>query len=265
MWALTLVARLVGAHPAAFVLREPLLLRTFAQMNWESTPKWRNGETESRLTDTLKLFSRTFESGQIPIIKATSFVSELSTSLMQRAAAPKALLMFVSPESYLATILGGPVSREEARVLTPDRLRRLHRRIGADVWRAESLSEGEWLALGWACEMSALAQAAGAAADRAYRVDFDEFLADPASLGHIFHHFGIDATPAEVRAIVSGPEMRRYSKAPEYAYDAALRLAVLREARIQHASEIRRGLKWLERAAALFEPVRLALSLTASR
>ena len=262
----TLLARLIGAHPAAFVLREPLLMRVFAQMDGglNLAPKWSSGATTGRLTDTLKLFSRTFESAQTPIIKATSFVSELSTALIQRPSAPKALLMFVSPESYLATILGGPVSRQEAITLTPDRLRRLHRRIGAEVWRAETLSEGERLALAWACEMSALAQAAGAARDRAYRVNFDEFLTNPASLSSVFRHFDIDATAAEVGTILSGPEMRRYSKAPEYAYDAALRLEVLNAARLQHGSEIRRGLNWLERAAQ-FEPVRLALALTASR
>jgi hypothetical protein len=263
----TLLARLLGAHPAAFVLREPLLLRTFAQMHGGSHPatEWTGAETESRLADTLKLFSRTFESAQTPIVKATSFVSELSAHLMQRGSAPKALLIFVSPESYLATILGGPVSREESKLLAPDRLRRLHRRIGAEVWRTDSLSEGERLAMGWACEMSALAQAASAAGTRIYRVDFDEFLADPGSLTGLFRHFDIDATPAQVAAIVRGPQMRRYSKAPEYEYDAGLRLAVLSEARIEHGAEIRRGLNWLERAAAQFEPVRLALTLTASR
>lgn len=263
----TLLARLLGAHSAAFVLREPQLLRTFAHIDAGamSAPKWTIGQAESRLAATLKLFSRTFESKQSPIIKATSFVSELSTRLMQRSSAPKALLMFVSPESYLATIFGGPVSREESKVLAPDRLRRLHRRIGAAAWRADYLSEGERLAMAWACEMSALAQAASAAPKRTFRVDFDDFLSNPGSLREVFRHFEIDATPAEVDAIVQGPDMRRYSKAPEYEYDAGLRLDVLTEARIKHAAEIRRGLNWLERAAAQFEPVRLALALTASR
>jgi hypothetical protein len=263
----TLLARLLGAHPAAFVLREPLLLRTFAQMHSGSmsAPKWTSGETESRLAATLKLFSRTFEGTQTPIIKATSFVSEMSTRLLQRSWAPKALLMFVSPESYLATILGGPASREESKILAPERLRRLHRRIGAELWRTDALSEGEWVAMSWACEMSALAQAAAAAAEQIFRVDFDEFLTNPSNLRAVFRHFDIDTTPAEVGAIVHGPEMRRYSKAPEYDYDAGLRLAVLSEARSQHGAEIRRGLNWLERAAAQFEPVRLALTLTASR
>jgi hypothetical protein len=262
----TLLARLIGAHPAAFVLREPLLLRTFAQIYGGSgpEPQWPHGETASRLTNTLKLFSRTFEPAQSPIIKATSFVSELSASLMQRRSARKALLMFVSPESYLATILGGPVSRQESKVLAPDRLRRLHRRIGAEVWRVDSLSEGEWLAMSWACEMSALAQASSAAPERIYRADFDEFLANPNSLRTLFRHFDIDATLAEVTAIAHGPDMRRYSKAPEFEYDAGLRLAVLSEARSKHGAEIRRGMDWLEQAAQ-FEPVRLALTLTASR
>jgi hypothetical protein len=74
----TLVARLLGAHPAAFVLREPLLLRTFAQVYGGSNPapNWTSSETETRLADTLRLFSRTFEGTQTPIVKATSFVSE---------------------------------------------------------------------------------------------------------------------------------------------------------------------------------------------
>src|ERR1700733_7581413 len=47
----TLLARLMGAHPSAFVLREPQLLRDFAQLNAEALPA-------VRLSDTLKLFSR---------------------------------------------------------------------------------------------------------------------------------------------------------------------------------------------------------------
>jgi hypothetical protein len=72
-------------------------------------------------------------------------------------------------------------------------------------------------------------------------------------------HFDIDAASGEVEATIAGPDMRRYSKAPEHAYDAALRLEVLNEARATHGAEIRRGLAWLERAAAEFAPVKDAL------
>jgi hypothetical protein len=259
----TLLSRLTGAHPRVFALREPMILRTLAQVHSEpdTAPHvWSEGDFAARLSGCLKLLSRTFDAPQCAVVKATSFVSELAAGLLSRASAPKAVMMYVSPESYLATVLGGPNSRQEAKILTPGRLRRLHRRVGREAWRLGSLSEGEALALGWACEMSALAHAARAAGARVFRVDFDRFLADPpVLLSAAFRHFDIDASPSQVHAILQGPHMRRYSKAPEHAYDAALRLEVLSAARATHGTEIRRGLLWLERAAADFAPVREAM------
>jgi hypothetical protein len=156
----------------------------------------------------------------------------------------------------MATILGGPNSRREAKVLAPSRLRRLHRHIGAEAWQLPSLSEGEVLALSWACEISALVRATASGGRRTLRVNFDQFLANPGPLlSAVLCHFDIEATANEVRAIVEGPEMRRYSKAPEHSYDAALRRDVLDLARATHGAEIRRGLAWLDRAAAQYPAV----------
>ena len=259
----TLISRLVGAHPALLSLREPQVLRTFALLKSDPGPtdqKWLPGEFESRLGGCLKLLSRTFEARQKSLIKATSFVSELAVDLLSRTSAPKALMIHASPETYLATILGGPNSRQEAITMTPSRLRRLQRRLGSDAWRVEHLSEGERLALGWACETSALVEGKRAAGERAMQVDFDRFLDNPPELlGGILHHLGIDATAVEINTILQGPDMRRYSKAPEHDYDAALRLAVLTEARTAHGAEIRKGLAWLECAAMEFPLVREAV------
>jgi hypothetical protein len=258
----TLISRLIGAHSSAFSLREPLMLRTFAQLSGEpDRPRaWFQDQFDARLTGGLKLLSRTFETRQLSVVKATSFVSELAGTLLSRASAPKALMMHVSPESYMATILGGPNSRQEARILAPSRLLRLHRRIGCEVWPLASLSEGEVLALSWASEMSALAHAADLDRSRVFQLDFDRFLVNPAPLlSSVLRHFDLEATSGEVRAILEGPDMRRYSKAPEHAYDAALRRDVLNEARAAHGPEIRRGLAWLDRAAAQFPAVRDAM------
>jgi hypothetical protein len=171
-------------------------------------------------------------------------------------------MMYVSPESYLATILGGPNSRQEAQRLAPDRLRRLQRRLGSDAWQPGNLSEGETLALAWACEACALSEAAGRAGGRILWVDFDEFLANPGPrLLAALRHLKIEASEDEVAAILRGPHMGRYSKAPEHAYDAALRREVLNEARALHGVEISRGLAWLNRAAVEFAPVRAAMAL----
>jgi hypothetical protein len=249
----TLLARLVGAHPSAFVLREPLLLRAFAQLNGEAL-------SGARVGDTLKLLSRTFEPDQRAVIKATSFVSEIAAPLLLRASAPKAVMISVAPESYFATILGGANSRQESKTLAPSRLTRLHRRIGEQAWELASLSEGEVLALTWACEMSALIAGSQAAERRVLWVNFDRFLIDPAqSLTAVLHHLEFEASAPTVARILAGPDMQRYSKAPEHAYDAQLRSDVLNHARAMHGSEIKRGLVWLERAAARFSVVRDAL------
>jgi len=251
----TLLSRLIGAHPHAFSLREPLLLRIFAQNPGAAL-------LEGKLDATLKLLSRTYQAQQHTIVKATSFVSEFAPRLLERPQASPSLMMLVSPESYIATILGGPNSRQEARHLAPERLLRLHRRIGREAWRLDQLSEGEWLALAWACEASSLAAAAN---ERTWFLDFDHFLAEPVPLLFAaLRHFNIEATPGEVQGIIAGPLMSQYSKATEFAYDAGIRAAVLASARAEHRREIRRGLGWLERAGADFTPIKGALELAKS-
>ncbi len=260
----TLLSRLLGAHRRVFALREPQILRLFAQIRSEPETQarvWSESDFDQRLDGCLKLLSRTFDGDQIALVKATSFVSELAAAMLAGPSLPKALMMFVSPESYLAAILGGPNSRQEAKTLTPSRLRRLNRRVDRDAWRLASLSEGEAIALGWACEMSALAEAARVAGERALRIDFERFLDDPKThLAAAFRHLDIDASERELREILQGPELQRYSKEPEHAYDTTLRNAVLNEARATHTGEIARGLAWLEKAAVEFEPVRDAMN-----
>src|ERR1700677_3695778 len=137
----TLLSRLLGAHPQVFALREPMVLRTFANPHLMTS----GGDVADRLTGILKLLSRTFDANQASVVKATSFVSELAAGLMSRAFALPAVAIYVSAESYMATILGGPNSRQEAKILAPSRIDRLHRRLGHDEWRITSLSEGEVL------------------------------------------------------------------------------------------------------------------------
>jgi len=111
-----------------------------------------------------------------------------------------------------------------------------------------------------------LVQAAQAAGRRVLWVNFDQFLEGPtARLTAVLRHFGFDASADTVGRILSGPDMLRYSKAPEHAYDAQLRRDVLNHARATHGSEIRRGLAWLDRSAAQFAAVRDALDIAYNR
>jgi hypothetical protein len=245
----TLLARLLGAHEQLFALREPAILRSLAQIRFPPealATRFTEAEWGQRLGVFLKLWSRTFRPEQQACLKATSFVSEIATDILARPSAPRALLLFVPPEVYLATILGGENSRQEARLLAPTRLARLHARMGGERWKLAALREGEIIAMAWACEMGALSAAAEIAKDRVLWLNFEEFLVDPLrSLSAAFRHFGIAASAADCEAILAGPDMHRYSKAPEHAYDAALRRDVLDQARKEHAVDISRGLSWL--------------------
>ncbi|MGZ8362506.1 MAG: hypothetical protein ACXW3D_01485 [Caulobacteraceae bacterium] len=246
----TLVSRLLGSHPSVLSLREPAALRTFATLPPSSI-------TQDRLTALLRLWSRPFHAGQLPIIKATSFCSEMAAGLLARPSQPRAAFVMLQPEPYLATIIGGENNHLDIGANAEARLKRLNARVGGDAWRLAGISYGEAVAMSWAAEMTAL-EAAGS--ERALWIDFDRVLADPdRQLARAFAHFERPVTQHEIAAIVAGPELRRYAKGPEHAYDAALRNAVLDQARSMAGAEIKRGLAWLDSAAKAHPIVEQAL------
>ncbi len=235
----TLVSRLIGELSTLFSVREPALLRELA-----SRPGQEPDPGTIDLRGALGLLGRTWRPDQHAVIKATSFVSEIAEAILDAYGSAAALLMFTPALAYLRCILGGPNSRLEAKALAASRLTRLRRRLGK--LEIDPRAEGEWIAMSWLCEMACLEQAARRFPSRVLWVDFDAFLTAPqAGLESILRTFGAEPAPAEVDRIVSGPLMRRYSKAPEYAYDAALRREVLESADREHAAEIRRGMDWL--------------------
>jgi hypothetical protein len=250
----TLLSRLLGRHPALFSLREPDILRTIATT-------FERSRCETHLPPLLKLWSRTYEPKARALIKTTSFVAEIASDLLSRAWNPRALVVGVAPEIYLATIFGGANAPAEASALAPMRLARLKHRLSEEL-RLENLTEGEIVALGWACESLCLSEAARSTGARSLVLDFEKFLASPCeALGRAFAHFGVQASDSEITAILAGKEMRSYSKAPEYEYDATTRHTVLAEGRERHGHEIRQGLLWLERAAAEHSSIADTLSL----
>lgn len=237
----TLISRLVGEHPAFFALREPALLRAIAE------PAAGGGSAVS-LDAALALLGRTWRTGQRVVVKATSFVSELAGRMLAADSRPTAILLFARPLEYLRGIFAGPASRAETRRLAPARLERLARRLGARELAFDPRSEGEWVAMSWACEMTALREAADRHPSQVLWVDFDAFLGEPgATLEAIFRALGEEASTGEIERLLNGPQMRQYSKAPEYPYDAALRRELLLEAGHEHDTEIGRGMRWLER------------------
>ncbi|PTD19943.1 hypothetical protein [Sphingomonas fennica] len=262
----TLISRLLGELPDVLAVREPVLLRGLADLRrirGRPESAWSPQRFDARVGMALGWLSRTFRPEQRAIVKATSFVSDLAPEIL--AAGQKALFLFVKPESYLPTILAGEASMQELAVWSPTRLLRLHARIGAEPWRLWEMSPGERVALGWACEMAAVEEAgAGAAEGQALWMDFDGFLADPAaSLARIAAHFGAPLAMEQAQALVGGPIMSRYSKAPEHGYSPQLRRDVLAQARRDQAGEIARGQRWLAEAGRQYPLIARALDRAA--
>ena len=246
----TLLSRMMGEHAGVLALREPATLRTMAQL-WGEIDTAESlvapAAFDRRLTTLVKLWARTYAPAQRTVVKATSFASELADRLLAEPQAGPSLAIYVKPEIYIASILGGDNSRQELQALVQARLRRLHRRLGSDAWRLHALSLGERAAVSWASEMAALESVE---AGRLTWIDFEAFLADPvAGLRTAFAATGFTVDDAEVVAIASGPLLTRYSKGPEHAYTPELRGQVLDQARQEHGVEIARGLAWLEAAA----------------
>lgn len=254
----TLVSRLLGEAAGVLSLREPMLLRNLAEiglLQGKPTSPWRPGIFAGRLEQAIGWLSRSYADQKRAIVKATSFVSAIAAPLLGEAR--KGLLLYARPATYIATILAGENSRRELAMLTPARIERLHDRLDAAPFELWELPEATRAALGWACEMRALADGrATAGADRARWLDFDAFLADPAAQlaeAAALLDVGLDAGQAE--ALVSGPIMRRYSKAPEHDYSPQLRADLLAQTRRERREEIASAMAWLERAARDHAPI----------
>ena len=231
----TLISRLLGELDTVLALREPLLLRGFA----ESPP------APARFDALAALLSRTFRPGQRANVKATSFTSEIAGRLVPPGS--RALFLYAAPSHYLENILAGENSWQTLQALSPIRLARLRRRCPGLEADPAAMHDGLRAALGWACEMTSLEAAASLLpAGTVMWLDFDLFLADPAAhFTAVVRHFGHDADAATVRAICEGPLMGRYSKALDYEYSPALRREILADARRRHAGAIRDALNWL--------------------
>jgi hypothetical protein len=246
----TLVSRLLGAGERIFAVREPALLRSLARRPWLlATGEPAADPSFSRLALSLKLLSRVWRPGQRSQIKTTSFVSDIAPQILAASPTARALLMFVAPQIHIATRLAGPATRAELPAIARGWLERLHGRLGGDFWRLEALSEGERAALGWACEICALAQVARRFPERVRWLEFEGFLADPAAgLGGTVGFLRGAPLDGEIAAMLESGDLRRYSKAPEHSYDAQTRRQTIEQGLRGHGTEIERGIAWLNAA-----------------
>jgi hypothetical protein len=257
----TLISRLLD-ELGALPLREPLPLRTLAELHARIDARdcpWPRPVFDERLSLMLRMLAR----GRMPkAVKPSSFCNDLAPAILAQDAATRATIVYATPRAYVANLLAGPNSRRDLEALTAMRSLRLAARIGAPAADSGGLTPGIAAALNWAAEMTALSDLAGSAAGaRVLALDFDRFLGDVHGQLRVLAAHAMPDVPAErVAAVSASATLTRYSKAPEYPYDTALRQRVRADAEHHWGAEIRAGLAWLEGAARRHRAIERAVS-----
>lgn len=238
----TLLSRLIDETQVTLGLREPLPLRTLADLADAGAPQF-----DARLPVFLDLWRRGFPATKAVVLKATSSSGRIAPRLLAASPASRAVYMNLRAEPHLATLLAGANAMTDLRGFAAERARRVSTAVG-DMPHPNSV--GELAAMSWLAESLSQQAAIRAAEGRVMPLDFDRLLA---KVGHtmnaVLDHLGIPYPPGFAEAVSRSPVLTRYSKAPEHAYSSMLRQQLLTQARAEHALEIRKGLAWLEAIA----------------
>lgn len=226
----TMLSRILGEHPECLALREPWILRSLIDPS-----------ADMYIQDFLALWSRTFRPTQRAMIKATSFVSQIGTKLMRMTNDSKAILMFISAETFLASVLDGSMSDIDSSAKS--RLDRLHNDSTKRHVSLDQLSPGERAAMCWYVEMESLKAIGREYPDRTHFLDFDLFLLEPENhLRNVLQFFGMEGSES---SMLSSPLTKRYAKRIEVPYDSEFRSKLLERSKAIHSEEISRGLRWI--------------------
>jgi hypothetical protein len=250
----TLLSRLIEETGTVLGLREPLPLRALAELQDRTaarSPTASSPTLDARIEIFLKLWRRGFEGITSSILKATSSSGRLALRLLALSPGSKATYLNLKPEPYLATLLAGANAMVDLSGFGAERASRLSRRFGIATQPFSSLSVGELAAMTWAVESLTQAETKAIFEGRVLLLDFDALLGNlPRAIGAVLDQFNISAPPGFLAGIEKSAVLTRYSKAPEqFSYSPAFREQLLRQAKREHAGELTKGLRFLERLA----------------
>ena len=250
----TLVSRLLAEVGDVLPLREPMLLRTLAQVAERiDRPEsvWSPELYRGRLAQTLGWLGRGFVPGQRAIVKASSVITAIADELTGTDG--RALFLHVPLARYIETILAGEASMAETLAQTPARMARLAAMLPDFPFALWQLPPVTRVAMSWLCEMATAQQTLPRADPRHLWADFEAVLADPAAaLAGQCEHFGLSVDAARIDAAIASPVMRQYSKAPEHGYSPDLRRELQAQAAADHALAITEAIAWVEALTARY-------------
>ncbi|MDE2148715.1 MAG: hypothetical protein KGJ55_02535 [Gammaproteobacteria bacterium] len=239
----TLVSRLLDWLSPILPLREPLPLRQLCDAldtgSADATlqPMW---------STTWRLWRRGFQDTRAVIVKATSYCARHAQAIIQTHPRSRAIYLGLGAHQHLATLLSKPGTLSDLGGFRDERLARLQSMLGFAP--PPLMTAGELAAMSWLCEDLTRRRALQAVGDRILDVDFDALLDEPRQhLQRILRHLNLPFDPVRLRDVANCPLFGQYSKATDFHYTPKLRAELLQQTRLEHAREIRRGRRWLER------------------
>jgi hypothetical protein len=247
----TLASRLLTEVSETLPLREPMLLRTLAQVAERiARPEsvWSPDLYRERLAQVLGWLGRGFAPGQRSIVKASSVITAIADDLTGDDG--RALFLYVPLPRYIETILAGEASTTETLAQAPARIARLAALLPDFPHALWQLSPVMRVAMSWLCEMASAQRTLPPADPRYLWIDFEAMLAEPATaLASQCAHFALPVDQARIETAIAGPVMRQYSKAPEHGYSPDLRRQLQAQAAVDHGAAIAEAIAWVEALA----------------
>lgn len=247
----TLVARLLGELPGAWVLREPLILHPLAseaRAAGTSLARLRADEFTAALAFSQAVLARTPAPDQAALVKHTSLTANLAPILLAGPRPPAVLCLWIPLADYLATLLREPGLRHGVRLAAGEWIHDIVSVMGRDAPVLGELDDGELAALNWCAAQLAFARCRETAGARILGWRFDHFLADPETrLQELAGHLGLETAASDFHRALSSQWLRRYAKDPRYPFDAGTRGQELAEAGRQYSAEIRDGIAFARR------------------
>jgi hypothetical protein len=244
----TLLSRLLEAWPGVQALREPLPLRTVAEV-WPTRhgalARLSADELDGALQALWRAWSRPLPPAARTVIKSTSSCNALAAPLLDAQPGMRAVLLDVALRPYLAALLKSPAATLDAAVAAPERLASLIDAGFGDGLRLHALSLPQQCAMGWVAERLRFARlATGALGDRVLRVDFDALLDAPRDvLSRVASHLSLPEDGVD--AAVAAPAWGRYAKAQDHGYGRDDRAHDLALSLQRHAPQIDEGERWV--------------------
>ena len=245
----TLLSRLLPAVCPLLPVREPPPLRTLAEalrLLGQPLSRLDDEQWQGLFRSFAAMYSRTWDPAAMALVKASSDCVNLARPAMDQHPATRGLLVYLSLDTYLATMLVGSEARMDVEGHAVSRLMDLHDFLDdRDSLRLYELTPVQRVVVSWLAGVAGLHGALRNGSDRLRLLDFDAFVVQPHdSLGSLARFLGAEVDDDRLADVLAGPVMQTYAKAPEYRFSPEERAHRLGENRRRSAAAIEEGLRW---------------------